>query len=208
MSATCSQSMSPFCLRHSCMHERFPIGVLPRSDIESDTELTWDCLCSAPPSDDKSQGGGFSDNESDSEEESPDNDQFNPLTEANTEANSLVSPDVAKPDPLEISDLLGEGINVIVPPKPYFPTTLNHSSLKNPCHHKSTCPEPLQLQTGWPIFQCDRCMISLTQGDPECALKTSGHCPQRHVIMSNLSDESWYAVEWGTGTVLSDGDEM
>ena len=118
------------------------------------------------------------------------------------------SRDVAEPDHLEISYLLGEGVNVVMPPKPYFPTTLNHSSPRNLHRHKSTCPESLQLQTGWPIFQHDRCTISLTQGDPECALETSGCHPQRYGIARNLSDESQYAVEWGINTILGDGDEM
>ena len=98
-----------------------------------------------PPLDDKSQGNSFSDNGGNSEEESPDNDQFDPLTKANTEANSLVSPDVAKPDPFKISDPLGEGVNVVMPPKCYFPTTLNHSSLRNLCRRKSTCPKPTSV---------------------------------------------------------------
>jgi len=51
-------------------------------------------------------------------------------------------------------------------------------------------------------------MISPSQGDPERVLKTSGHHPQRYVISSDLSNESWYVVEWGMGTVLRDGDEM
>jgi len=75
MSATCSWSMSCFCLRCSCTHEHSSsISVLAQSDVESDTKLTHDRLCSAPPSDDKSQGDSFSDNGSDSEEESPNND--------------------------------------------------------------------------------------------------------------------------------------
>jgi len=201
--------MSPFHLRRSRQRERSPsVGALAQSDVESDTESTRDRPRSAHNSDDESQGDGFSDNGSDSEEESPDNDQFDPLTEANTEANSLVSPDVAEPDPLEISDPLGEGVNVVVPPEPYFPTTLNHSSPRNPRRRKSTRAEPLPLQTGRPVFQRDRCTISLTQGDPERALKTSGRRPRRYVIASDLSDESRYAVEWGIGTVLRDGDEM
>ena len=75
MSATRSWSMSRFCLRCSRTRERSSsIGALAQSDVESDTKLTHDRLCSAPPSDDKSQGDSFSDNGSDSEEESPDND--------------------------------------------------------------------------------------------------------------------------------------
>lgn len=208
-SATRSRSMSPFHLRRSRIRERSPsVGALAQSDVESDTESTRDRPRSAHNSDDESQGDGYSDNGSDSEEESPDNDQFDPLTEANTEANSLVSADVAEPDPLEISDPLGEGVNVVVPPEPYFPTTLNHSSLRNPRRRKSVRPDPLPLQTGRPVFQRDRCTISLTQGDPERALKTSGRRPRTYVIASDLSDESRYAVEWGIGTVLRDGDEM
>jgi len=56
-SATRSQSMSRFCLCRSCTCERSSsIGALAQSDVESDTKLTHDRLCSAPPSDDKSQG--------------------------------------------------------------------------------------------------------------------------------------------------------
>ena len=101
------------------------------------------------------------------------------------------SRDVAEPNHLEISYPLGEGVNVVVPPEPYFPTTLDHSSpRKNTRRHKSTRPESLQLQTGWPIFQHDRCTISLTKGDSECALETSGRHPRRYGIASDLSDES------------------
>jgi hypothetical protein len=64
------------------------------------------------------------------------------------------------------------------------------------------------LQTGRPVFQRDRCTISLTQGDPDRALRETGRRPRRYVIASDLSDESRYAVEWGIGTVIKDGDEM
>jgi len=74
-SAMRSWSMLRFCLCHSCTHEHSSsIGALAQSDVESDTKLTQDHLCSAPPSDDKSQGDSFSDNGSDSEEESPNDD--------------------------------------------------------------------------------------------------------------------------------------
>ena len=208
-SATRSRSMSPFHFRRSRAREPSPsVGALAQSDAESDTESTRDRPRSAYASDDESQGDAYSDNGSDSEEDFPHNDQFDPVTEANTEANALVAAEVAEPDPLEISDPLGEGVNVVVPPEPYFPTTLNHTSSRNPRRRKSTRPEPLRLQTGRPVFQRDRCTISLTQGDPERALKASNRRPRRYVIASDLSDESRYAVEWGIGTVLRDGDEM
>ncbi|KAF8500918.1 hypothetical protein F5888DRAFT_1877273 [Russula emetica] len=206
-SALRSRSMSPFQFRRSRTRDSSPhVGALAQSDAESDTESTRDRPRSAYASDDESQGDGYSENGSDSEEEIPDNDLFDSVTEANTEANSLVAAEVAEPDPLEISDPLGEGVNVVVPPEPYFPTTLNHSSPRNPRRRKSTRPEPLPLQTGRPVFQRDRCTISLTQGDPERALRETGRRPRRYVIASDLSDESRYAVEWGIGTVLKDVD--
>lgn len=201
--------MSPFHFRRSRTRDASPhVGALAQSDVESDTESTRDRPRSAYTSDDESQGDAYSENGSDSEEEIPDNDQFDSVTEANTEANSLVAAEVAEPDPLEIPDPLGEGVNVVVPPEPYFPTTLNHSSPRNPRRRKSIRPDPLPLQTGRPVFQRDRCTISLTQGDPERKLRETGRRPRRYVVASDLSDESRYAVEWGIGTVLKDGDEM
>lgn len=205
-----SRSSSPFHFRRSRVRDRSPsVSALAQSDAESDTESTRGrARCVSYISDDESQGDGDSDNGSDSEEEPPDN-EFDPLTEANTEQNALVAAEVTEPDPLEISDPLGEGVNVVVPPEPYFPTTLNHSSTRNnPRRRKSNRPEPLPLVTGRPVFQRDRCTITLTQGDPSRALRGSGRRPRRYVIASDLSDESRYAVEWGIGTVLRDGDEM
>ncbi|KAN0125492.1 hypothetical protein V8E53_015462 [Lactarius tabidus] len=205
-----SRSTSPFHFRRSRARGRSPsVSALAQSDVESDTESTRGRRSLSYISDDESQGDGDSDNRSDSEEEVPDNDQFDPLTESNTEKNALVAAEVTEPDPLEISDPLGEGVNVVVPPEPYFPTTLNHSSTRNnPRRRKSNRPDPLPLVTGRPVFQRDRCTITLTQGDPPRALMGSGRRPRRYVVASDLSDESRYAVEWGIGTVLRDGDEM
>ena len=202
-----SRSTSPFHFRRSRARESSPsVSALAQSDAESDTESTRGRPRSAYISDDESQGDGDSYNGSDSEEEWPDNDQFDPVTEANTEQNALVAADVTEPDPLEIPDPLGEGVNVVVPHEPYFPTTLN--TRNNPRRRKSTRPEPLPLVTGRPVFQRDRCTITLTQGNPPRSLRESGRRPRRYVIASDLSDESRYAVEWGIGTVLRDGDEM
>ena len=120
-------------------------------------------------------------------------------------ANSLIAADVAELDPLEMPDPLGEGVNVVIPREPYFPT----SNLRSSRHRKQHIrPDQLPLQTGRPFFQRDRCSISLTQGDPDRASKETGRRPRRYVIASDLSDESRYAVEWGIGTVLKDGNEM
>ena len=203
-----SRSTSPFHFRRPRARDPSPnVSALAQSDAESDTESTRGRPRSISYiSDDESQADGDSDNGSDSEEEWPATDQFDPVTEANTEQNALVVAEVTEPDPLEISDPLGEGVNVVVPHEPYFPTTLNIRN--NPRRRKSTRPEPLPLVTGRPVFQRDRCTITLTQGNPLRSLRESGRRPRRYVIASDLSDESRYAVEWGIGTVLRDGDEM
>ena len=104
-------------------------------------------------------------------------------------------------------DPLGEGVNVVVPPEPYFPTTLNAAN-RNPRRRKSTRHEPLPLSTSRPVFQRDCCTITITNGDPARALSESGHRSRRYVVASDMSDESHYALEWGIGTVLRDGDDL
>ncbi|KAI0269900.1 hypothetical protein BC834DRAFT_819931 [Gloeopeniophorella convolvens] len=205
-----SRSTSPFHFRRSRARDSSPnVGALAQSDVESDTDSTRGRTRSAYASDDESQGEGDWDNGSDSEEEWSDNDQFDPVTEANTERNALVAAEVTDADPSEIADPLGEGVNVVVPPEPYFPTTLNQSNARNnPRRRKSARHEPFPLHTGRPVFRRDRCTIAITQGHPERALNQSGRRPRRYVVASDLSDESRYAVEWGIGTVLRDGDEM
>ena len=156
--------------------------------------------------------------ETEDDDWSDDDDLFDPVTERNTEHNAFVEPSLidgnliggeeAEPDPL------GEGVNVVVPPEPYFPTTLNSYSRtgstkgkRAPRRRKSTKHhEPLPLQTSRPIFQRDRCTISVTQGDPDSVIGDRRR--KRYVVASDLSEESRYAVEWGVGTVLRDGDEM
>ena len=81
-----SWSMSPFHFRCSRPRETSPnVGALTQSDAESDTRSTQ---CGTYISDNKSQGDAYSDNGSDFEEEYPNNGQFDPITEANTEANA------------------------------------------------------------------------------------------------------------------------
>ncbi|THH20566.1 hypothetical protein EW146_g815, partial [Bondarzewia mesenterica] len=203
-----SRSTSPFRLRRSRTRDSSPaVGALTQSDADSDTEPSRVRPRSAfLPSDDESQGDLESD--SDSEEEEWSDDQFDPVTERNTERNALVLPaEVPETDTIEVPDPLGEGVNVIVPPEPYFPTTLNPSS-RNPRRRKSTRHEPLPLHTSRPVFQRDRCTITVTNGDPAHAVAESGRRPRRYVVASDLSEESRYALEWAIGTVVRDGDEL
>jgi hypothetical protein len=159
-----------------------------------------------------------------------DDDWLDPVTERNTEKNAAIAPvpssegyggftgmegdmDLdADVDP----DPTGEGVNVVIPPEPYFPSTLNSYSSgtggssvrgkRNPRRRKSNRHEPLQLVTSRPIFQRDRCTITISQGDPEG--KLGDRRRRRYLVASDMSEESRYALEWGIGTVLRDGDEM
>ncbi|KAG9315503.1 hypothetical protein JVU11DRAFT_3117 [Chiua virens] len=108
-------------------------------------------------------------------------------------------------------DPLGEGVNVVVPPEPYFPSTLNRSNFGSargkrggPKRKKSKYHDPLPLSTSRPLFQRDRCTITVTQGNPVATERRK----KKYIVASDLSDESRYAVEWGIGTVLRDGDEL
>ncbi|KAF8635964.1 hypothetical protein AX15_000128 [Amanita polypyramis BW_CC] len=136
---------------------------------------------------------------------------FDTITERNTEQNAQTVPvapglpDVEEPDPL------GEGVNVVVPHEPYFPSTLNPRESptrgrRGTKRRKSIKHEPLALQTSRPAFERDRCTTTITQGDPEAKLE--GRKSRLYMVASDLGEESRYALEWGIGTVLRDGDDL
>ena len=154
---------------------------------------------------------------SETEDEDWSDDELDPLTERNTERNVFIEPPTAllAADDLDVDpDPLGEGVNVVVPPEPYFPSSLityvgpaGTRSSRNPKRRKSARHhEPLPLQTSRPLFQRDRCTITLTQGNPK--EKLDGRRKRCYIVASDMSEESRYAVEWGIGTVLRDGDDM
>ena len=202
------QSPAPLPLEESdseSITSRRSLAVRPRNAFTDDGDSGSEMACeeTEDDEDDWSDNGGTLD--------------F--LTERNTEQNAQIAvmggmceadgdgdADAAMdPDPL------GEGVNVVVPPEPYFPSTLNRSSfgtargkrgaLKK---RKSKHHEVLPLITSRPLFQRDRCTITITQGQPE----SSGRRKRSYIVASDLSDESRYAIEWGIGTVLRDGDEL
>ncbi|EED85989.1 predicted protein [Postia placenta Mad-698-R] len=205
-----TRSQSPFRLRRARMRDPSPaVEALSVSDAESDSEAPRirprNAFSLSATSDDES--GEETEDDEGSEESWSDDDQFDQVTERNTERNALIPADLADQDVVDVPDPLGEGVNVVVPPEPYFPSTLNHSA-HNTRRRKSTRPDPLPLDTSRPIFQRDRCTITLIHGDPGGMLEETGRRSRRYVLASDLSDESRYALEWGIGTVLRDGDEM
>jgi hypothetical protein len=195
------------------------IGPLTTSDVESDAE---------PRRTPTGGGGGGEYDEDDAwsgdedgsgsgyDDGSDMSDEFDPLTKENTEANSrvLLAADRAPEGPEdEEGDPLGEGVNVVIPPEPYFPSTLNGASpaARRSFRRKKSMlarPDPLELNTGRPVFARDRCTIVMRHGDPGLSVAESGRRPRKYVVASDISEESRYAVEWGIGTVLRDGDEM
>lgn len=154
-------------------------------------------------------------------------DVFDDETEKNTEANAIyLEGDAAglggtgtledeNGQEIEVEvDALGEGPNVILPPEPVFqqstmtrrpptPPTDDGSKKK-----KSSKFEPVDLITGRPEFGRNRCTIRLTQGDPDEALEKAGTRLRSYVVLSDLSEEAGYALQWAIGTVARDGDEL
>lgn len=203
-----SRSSSPFVFRRTRTRESSPaVGAL-KTDVDSDCEPSTRIRTRNafnPPLEDDLSGDeteGYDDSE-----DSWSDDHFDPITERNTETNAALIPPTVQEEGT-FSDPLGEGVNVVIPPEPYFPSTLNDSA-RHPRRRKSTksyVHERLPVVTSRPLFQRDRCSIKLTQGDPEVALeKRRG---RTYMVLSDLSDESRYATEWGIGTVVRDGDEL
>lgn len=142
--------------------------------------------------------------------------KFDDETVHNTEANAVFyqgggepAPEHEEEGPLDLygedveQDVLGEGPNVVVPPEPLFP-----SSYMFPVKKRKTLVSGLELQTSRPSYARDRCTINLTHGDPDASLEESNKRLNRYVVLSDLSEESKYAVEWAIGTVARDGDEI
>ena len=208
-----ARSHSPFSLRRFRTRELSPTPQalhLSQSDVDlTDPTASLDLRSTAFTDDDS---GDETIAEADYESSS-DEDEFDLITERNTEQNALI-PQVDPNGAVEIEDPdpVGEGVNVVIAPEPYFPSSLNtlgstNRGKRNPRRRKSMkTHEPLPFHTSRPVFQRDRCTITITQGDPEGRLGTRK--VRQYVVASDLSQESRYAVEWGIGTVLRDGDEM
>lgn len=209
-----ARSTSPFLFRRR-QQPREPspdaIGALTQSDVESDVESLSSRNRRASSS--SAAYGAESEDESGDETEGfydsdEAQDEFDPLTEENTEKNALIPAPSAGDTEVVDHDPTGEGVNVVVPPEPYFPTTLNGTSARIRRRKSTKVHDPLPMNTSRPAFQRDRCTITIRHGNPTAAIEESGRRPRRYVVASDMSEESRYAVEWGIGTVLRDGDEM
>lgn len=182
------------------------VGPLAK-DAESDVEE--DVRKFRPQASAYEDDSDASDDDEDEEDDFEEVIYFDEETEKNTEANAVfmegdavdVEATVLDRYGEEIEqDVLGEGPNVVEPPASVFaaPTPKRRKSMRS----------GQELVTSRPSFARDRCTITLTQGDPDKALELSGKRMRRYVVLSDLSDESRYAVEWAVGTVARDGDEV
>jgi hypothetical protein len=213
-SSSFARSISPF-HRRRIRTERSPSVEALRqsqSEVDSDSELPRKSI---RPRNAFNEGDGSPSDEDDLEGDEDDDsfgdtsDGFDELTEVNTSKNAaLGAPIENTEDPLEQEpDPLGEGVNVVRLPEPFFQQTLMGSSRRSePRRRKSQRVDPLPLITGRPHFQRDRCTVALTHGNPAGVI--DNRRPKKYMVASDLSEESRYAVEWGIGTVLKDGDEM
>ena len=73
----------------------------------------------------------------------------------------------------------------------------------------SSAPK-LELHTGRPAFEKNRCTVTITHGEPDRVLDESAGRKQRrrYLVASDLSEESMYAIQWAIGTVIREGDEV
>lgn len=215
-SSSFARSISPFHRRRARTERSPSVEALrqSQSDVDSDYDLPRKSIRprnafnegDGSPSDEDDQEG---DEDDDSYDDSSDG--FDELTEVNTSKNAALGACAENTeDPLEQEpDPLGEGVNVVRLPEPLFQQTLMGSSRRSEPRRRKSQREradPLPLVTGRPHFQRDRCTVYLTHGSP--AGVTDNRRPKTYMVASDLSQESRYAVEWGIGTVLKDGDEM
>ncbi|CEQ42655.1 SPOSA6832_04493, partial [Sporobolomyces salmonicolor] len=168
--------------------------------------------------DDQSEGGRSEDDASEYGDYDDDGFEMDEEVERNTEANASAD------TPLDFLTregttmvYPGEGPNLLPPPDPIshslsaLPPRL-HPRTGMPPRRKSTrsgaAGAKLELKTGRPVFEKNRCTVVLTHGDPDRVLVESQRKRRKYLVASDLSDESSFALQWAIGTVLREGDEV
>lgn len=129
---------------------------------------------------------------------------------ANTQANT------SKLSPLEYlqsedqpAPFQGQAPNILTPPSHSNPFTT--ASLVRRRSTKSagdgTSSGQLALEVGRPVYERNRCTITVEHGNQEKAAKEARRT-RLYFVASDLSQESMYSLEWCIGTVLRQGDEV
>ena len=97
------------------------------------------------------------------------------------------------------------GPNVIRPPEPIFQQSTMARRAPSPVSEdgskrkKLAKFEPENLETARPEFGRNRCTVRMTQGDPDSALERAGTSLRSYVVLSDLSEEAGYALQWAIG---------
>lgn len=176
--------------------------------------------------------------EPESDEDEDDDEELDPTLLANTEANagSRTTPsDYLLAQPALLGNPEGDagedGPNLVRLPSTPFglaassttstpSTTAASSATASPVstgtgrmrRRKSTLKSELRLESSRPVYERNRCTITLTHGDPDGHVENdSSHKARKkktYVVASDLSEEAYYAIEWAIGTVLRNGDEL
>ncbi|KNZ54752.1 hypothetical protein VP01_2866g1 [Puccinia sorghi] len=187
--------------------------ITPQIDLPSSSE------------DESDSNNSNSDRSSESEPEFSDSEAQTILANTNANASSITpidylqksnqpipfidqAPNITSPPPLPISFAPTDPrslSNPIIPLTKKSSTTSRHGSLRR----RTSTPGPrqdLKLAVSRPIYQKNRCTITIEHGDwLEVAKKAER--TRFYVVACDLSDESKYAIEWTIGTVLRQGDE-
>ncbi|KAI5476160.1 Usp (universal stress protein) family protein [Pseudohyphozyma bogoriensis] len=197
------RSLSPF--RRSSSKGRDPSAEGLRRNQGAESEGESDSAPVVCPS------NAFDESDWDSEEEEEDlgeNEEEEEALERNTEANSsgktpLDFLGIAQGTSELTMTFQGEGPNLLAASDlPTDPTTTATPLRRRPTKSEKT--PSLKLQTSRPVFEKNRCTVTLTHGDPDGVEKKR---KRKYLVASDLSEESLYAIQWSIGTVLRDGDE-
>lgn len=140
-------------------------------------------------------------------------DEMDEVVLANTEANAgtKTAADFLLAQPAT-TEVLEDGPNIVKSPASPFATSSSSASAsagRQPRRRKSTIKQEFVLNASRPVYERNRCSITLTHGDPEKymeELNESGknrRRPKSYVVASDLSEESYYAIEWAIGRSAS-----
>ncbi|KAL8290289.1 hypothetical protein RQP46_003228 [Phenoliferia psychrophenolica] len=145
--------------------------------------------------------------DSEDSEEWSEPDAEDELLEKNTELNASNKTPLDFLSSSPTMTFLGEGPNLLTTTSE-FPVPAPAATPRTLVRRRSSKMEKtpaLKLVSGRPIFEKNRCTVTLVHGDPELAAKERR--TRKYLVASDLSEESLFAIQWAIGTVLRDGDE-
>ncbi|WAQ83234.1 hypothetical protein PtA15_3A603 [Puccinia triticina] len=122
---------------------------------------------------------------------------------------SPTTPNITSPPPLPISFAPTDPRSLLKHPPAMARKTSISSRPGGSIRRRSSLGPPrqdLKLTVSRPIYQKNRCTITIEHGDWLEAAKKAERT-RFYLVACDLSDESKYAIEWTIGTVLRQGDE-